>query len=166
MTVTKLRFNYFWFAMLMVWSLSSCVSPEERLKDQFNMLPRLDSTLLYEYGATSSGATGDCIGVFEHRWYGTSTSNEDIAKFYTDYLNNNGWSIWSGEAVEIWSREQEDGLYRTGIDIFSDPKTISKEQGSYQLPTTVLLEASQHETVYLLSMTYMVPRVAKKCFGR
>jgi len=165
MKLTKSHLCFFWLALLTVWALSSCASPEERIKAQFDTLPQPDSTLLYEYGDASSSATGDCSGVFLHRWYGTAMNKEDVAKFYTDYLTNNGWSIWSGEAVEIWSREGKDGLYRTHIDIFTDPKTISQEQGNYQLPETVLMETSQHPTIYLLSMTYMVSRAAKKCFG-
>jgi len=165
MTPTKSRFSFFWLALLMVWILSACVSPEEHIKAQFDALPQTDSTLLYEYSASFSSATGDCAGVFMHRWHGTAMSKEDVAKFYTDYLTNHGWSIRSEEVVEIWSREDEDGLYRTGVSVFTDPRTISQEQGDYQLPETVLLETSQHPTVYLLSMTYMVPYAAKKCFG-
>lgn len=149
----------------MVWLLSACVSPEERIKAQFDTLPQPDSTLLYEYSASSSSATGDCAGVFMHRWYGTAMSTEDVAKFYADYLANHGWGIRPEEVVEIWSREDKDGLYRIGVDVFVDPKAISQEQGDYQLPATVLLETSQHATVYLLSMTYMVPYATKKCFG-
>jgi hypothetical protein len=163
MTPIKSRFSFFWLAVLMV--LSACASPEERIKAQFDALPQVDSILLYEYSDSSSSATGDCAGVFLHRWYGTTRNEEDLTNLYTDYLTNNGWSIWSGESVEVWSREDEDGLYRTRLSVFTDPKTVSQEQGNYQLPTTVLLEASRHKTVYLLSMTYMVPRAAKKCFG-
>jgi hypothetical protein len=161
----KIRYHFACLIMFMVLGLASCASPEERINAQFDTLPQLDSILLYEYGATSSSATGDCGGVFLHRWYGTATSKEDVAKFYTDYLTNNGWSVWSGEAVEIWSRESDDGLYRIGVTVFDDSGDISQEQGNYQLPAMGLLAASQQETVYLLSMTYTVPRVAKKCFG-
>jgi len=149
----------------MVWILAACVSPEERIKAQFDTLPQTDSTLLYEYSASSSSATGDCAGVFMHRWYGTTISKKDVAKFYADYLTNHGWSIRSEGVGGIWNRENEDGLYRIAVDVIADPKAISQEQGNYQLPETFLLEASQHPTVYLLSMTYMVPYAAKKCFG-
>jgi hypothetical protein len=153
-----------WLILFMVLGLASCISPDERINAQFDTLPQQDSILLYKFGAASSSATGDCGGVFQHRWYGTAMIKEDVAKFYAEYLTDNGWSVWSGEAVEIWSRESDDGLYRTGVSIFADTGDISQEQGSYQLPATVLLEASKYQTVYLLSMTYSVPRVAERCF--
>src|SRR5262245_8005252 len=130
------------FIIFAVLGLASCASPDERINTQFDNLPQADSTLLYKYGDASSSATGECSGVFQHRWYGTATSKGDVEKFYTDYLTDNGWSVWSGEAVEIWSQKESEGLYRIGVTVFTDPGDISQEQGSYQLPKTVWLEAS------------------------
>ena len=145
--------------------LSACTSPEDRLKSQFDTLPQVDSTLLYEYSAAYSSATGDCGGTFQDRWYGTSMSTEDVEKLYSDYLSRNGWIIWPEEVVEIWSRESDDGLYRIGVDVFPNSVEISQEQGDYQLPASVLVEASQYQTIYSLNMTYKTLYAAKKCFG-
>lgn len=143
--------------------LSACTSSEERIKAEFDKLPQTDSVLIYEHGNVSSSATGDCTGTVQDQWYGTTMYAETVAKLYSDYLADNGWSIRATEVVEVWSREGNDGLYRVGIDIFTDPKTIPSEQGSYELPASVLTTASQYPTVYRLSMFYMYPNVAKKC---
>jgi hypothetical protein len=164
MTTLKVQYHYFRLVVLVLLGLVACTSPDEHIKTQFDTLPQPDSTLLYEYGAASSGATGDCGGVFLHRWYGTAMSKEDMTMFYADYLANSGWSIRSEDVVEVWSRESKEGLYRMVIDVFTDPQTISQEQGNYRLPATVLREAHQYQMVYLLSMIHAVPWVAKKCF--
>jgi hypothetical protein len=139
--------------------------PEQRLMAKFDTLPSTDSTLLYEYGDTSSSATGQCIGIFQDYWYGTALSSEDVINLYSDYFSKNGWNIRPEEVVKIWSQETDDGLYRTVIDVFADQAVISQEQGYYRLPDSVLLEATHYQTVYLLSMTYMSPLAAKRCFG-
>jgi hypothetical protein len=167
MMKAKVKISHFsWLIFFMVLGLASCTSPDERINAQFDTLPLQDSIFLYQYGAASSSATGDCGGVFQHRWYGTATSQEEIANFYADYLSDNGWSILPGEAVKIWSRSGSDGLYRTGVTIFADSADISQEQGSYQLPEKTLLSFTEYRTIYILSMTYMSPRMAEKCFGQ
>jgi len=162
----KLRRDHFGLAIVTALVLTSCVSAEERLNAKFDTLPQVASTLLYEYGAVSSGATGECIGTSLHRWYGTTLDAKTVAKIYSDGFAENGWSIRPEEVVEIWSTEGEDGLYRVGLDVFADPAVISQEQGSYKLPDSVLYDAVRYQTVYLLSMVYMSPSAADKCFGQ
>ena len=162
----KSHFSFFCLAILIAWLLPACTSSEERITAQFDTLPQIDSTILYEYSAAYSSATGDCGGTFQDRWYGTSMSAEDVEKLFSDYLSLNGWSIWPEEVIEIWSREDDDGLYRMSVDIFAEAAEISQEQASYKLPKSVLVEASQYQTIYLLSMTYKTLYAAKKCFGR
>ena len=91
-------------------------------------------------------------------------SDQDVTNFYSDYFSDNGWSVRPEEVVEIWSREDDDGLYRIGVSVFTDPADISQEQGSYRLPASVILEAAHYQTVYLVSMFYMTPYAAEKCF--
>lgn len=158
-------YNHFWLAIATALALTSCISPEKRLSAKFDTLPPVASTLLYEYSAVSSGASGECKGTFLHRWYGTALDAETVAKIYSDGFVDNGWSIRPEEVVEIWSTESEDGLYRAGLDAFADPTSISQEQGSYKLPDSVLLDAVHYQTVYLLHMVYMSPSAADKCFG-
>jgi len=141
------------------------VSPDKRINDQFEALPQINSTLLYEFSGVSSSATGECIGSFQVRWYGTAMNAEDIKKEYSGYLADNGWKIRLEEVVEIWSLETDDGLYRLGTSIFTNPDSISQEQGSYRLPDSILYEANRYHTVYTLSMVYASPYVAKKCSG-
>ncbi|MEP7136334.1 MAG: hypothetical protein ABI904_15505 [Chloroflexota bacterium] len=90
---------------------------------------------------------------------------EDIEKAYSNYLADNGWNIWSEEIVETWSLESDDGLYGFSANIFTNPDSISQEQGNYKLPAAILHEAKRYQTVYLLSMNYLSPYAAKKCYG-
>lgn len=161
----KMRYHFICLIMCIGLGLAGCSSPDERIDAQFDTLPQVDSTLLYDYSAAYSSATGDCGGTFQDRWYGTSVSAEDVRNLYLDYLSRNGWSIWPEEVVEIWSQEGKDGLYRMGINIFSDPTSISQQQADYKLPSSVLIDATHYQTVYLLSMTYRSSYAAKKCFG-
>lgn len=164
----KLGRGHFWLALATVTALvaTSCASAEDLLKAKFGTLPQVDATLLYEYGDVSSGATGKCIGIFFDRWYGTTLDAKTVAKIYSDGFAESGWSIRPDEVVEIWSIESEDGLYRAGLDTFSDPTAISQEQGGYKLPDAVLYDAVRYQTVYLLSMVYMSRYAADKCFGQ
>ena len=161
----KSQYSSFQIVLIGVFLSASCVSAEERLQAKFDTLPRIDSTLLYDYGGVSSSATGDCSGSFRVHWYGIAMSTEDVIKFYSDYLTDNGWRVLPEEVVEIWSQDSDDGLYRMGVDVFTDPGAISQEQGSYKLPNSVLHKFVNYQTVYLLSMTYMYPSASKKCFG-
>jgi hypothetical protein len=161
----KIHYHFLWLLIFTVLGLVSCTSPEERINAQFDALPHVDSALLYQYGAAASSATGECGGDFQHRWYGTAISDRDVTKFYSTYLSDNGWSVRPEEVVEIWSREEDDGLYRIGVSVFTDPTDISHEQGSYRLPASVMLEAAHYQTVYLVSMFYMTPYATEKCFG-
>jgi hypothetical protein len=160
----KLHLGSFWIAIVMALGLISCVSAEDRLKAKFDTLPQVDATLLYEYRDVSSGATGECIGTFLDRWYGTTLDAETVEKIYSNSFVKTGWSIRPEEVVEIWSTEGEDGLYRASLDIFADPAVISQEQGGYKLPDSILHDAVSYQTVYLLGMVYMFPNVAQKCF--
>ena len=161
----KIIYRFLWLLIFTALGLVSCTSPEERINAQFDALPHVNSALLYQYGAAASSATGDCGGEFQHRWYGTAMSDQDVTNFYSDYFSDNGWSVRPEEVVEIWSREDDDGLYRIGVSVFTDPADISQEQGSYRLPTSVILEAAHDQTVYLVGMFYMTPYAAEKCFG-
>ena len=161
----KIRYNFVCLIMFMLLGLAACTSPDEHIDAQFKTLPQVDSTLLYEYGAAYSSATGDCGGRFQDRWYGTSMSAADVRKVFLDYISHNGWSIWPEEVVEIWSQEGKDGLYRMGMDVFSDPASISQQQADYKLPSSVLIDTTHYQTIYLLSMTYRSSYAAKKCFG-
>lgn len=162
----KPRYNSLWSAIVLVFMLTSCVSVEERLNSQFDALPKVDSTLIYEYSSVFSGATGRCKGTFLDRWYGTTLDAETVSKLYTDSFSKKGWNIWPEEVVDIWSLESNDGLYRVHLDVFADPASISQEQGSYRLSDLVSHELSRYQTVYLLGMTYMSSSEAKKCFDK
>ena len=162
----KWHHNYFRLAIVIAIVLTSCISTEGRLNAKFDTLPQVNSTLLYEYGDVSSGATGKCVGIFLDRWYGTTLDAETVEKMYSDGFTKNGWIIRPEEVVEIWSTEGEDGLYRAHLDIFADSAVISQEQGDYKLPDSVLTDAVDYQTVYLLSMVYMSPSAAEKCFGQ
>ncbi len=162
----KSRYRSLWITMLLVFVLTSCVSAEERLNSKFDTLPEVDSTLVYEYGAEYSGATGRCTGVFLDRWYGTELDAETVLKLYSDGFLKDGWAIWPEDVVEIWSMESNDGLYRTGLDVFAESTSVSQEQADYRLPDSVFREFSHYRTVYLLSMTYRSSSVAKRCFGK
>jgi len=164
----KLRRGHFWLAIATATALvaTSCVSAEGRLNAKFDTLPQVDATLLYEHGDVSSGATGNCTVIFLDRWYGTTLDAKTVAKIYSDGFAENGWSIRPEEVVEIWSTEGDDGLYRVRLDVFADPTVISQQQVSYKLPDSVLYDAVRYQTVYLLSMVYMSPYAADKCFGQ
>lgn len=162
----KSRFGSLWIAMLVVFVLPSCVSAEEGLKSKFDTLPEIDSILVYEYSAEYSGATGRCTGVFLDRWYGTELNAETVSKLYSDSFLKDGWVIWPEDVVEIWSMESNDGLYRTGLDVFAEPISVSQEQADYRLPDSVFRELSRYRTVYLVSMTYRSLAVARRCFGK
>jgi len=154
------------FIVLILILISSCTSAEDRLKTEFDALPQANSILLYEYGSVSSGATGDCIGTFLHRWYGSAMRVEEVVKLYEDNLANAGWTFTPDEVGEFWSKENKQGLYQVNLNIFTAPETISQEQGLYKLPNSVLLETVKYQVIYLISMTYLYPSAAKKCFGR
>lgn len=146
--------------------LTSCTSVEDRLKTEFDTLSQDNSIQLYEYGSVSSGATGDCIGTFLHRWYGTEMQVKEVVEKYEDNLANAGWTLTPDEVGETWSKENNGGLFQVSLNIFTAPESISQEQGLYKLPDSVLLEAVKHQIVYLVSMTYTYSSVAKKCFGK
>ena len=145
---------------------SSCTSAESRLKAEFDVLPQTASTLLYEYEGTSAGATGECAGTFLHRWYGSAMAVEDVVKMVEDSLSDYGWTILPDEVGKIWSKENKEGLYQVSLNIFDTPKAISQEQGLYKLPDPFMSQATNYQTVYLISMNYTYPSVAKKCFGK
>ena len=145
--------------------LTSCTDPKTLLSAELDTFPNPNSTLLHEYGAVSSSATGDCIVTFMDRWYGTSINIEEITELFSTFFFENGWNIRSEEVVEIWSKKTKDGLYRVGLSTFTDPTAVSQEQGSYRLPDSVLQDFTQHQTIYLLGMTFMYPGPAEKCFG-
>ena len=136
----KLRLRAFCLVVATL-GLVSCTPPKERLISKFDALPQIDSVLLYEYSDAFYSASGECIGTFLDRWYGTSTSSEDVTKLYSASLPKNGWSIWPEDVVEIWSLQNSDGLYRTGVNVYNDPATISQQQADYQLPDSFYLEA-------------------------
>jgi hypothetical protein len=158
--------KYLWTAVLLVFGLTSCVSAEERLNTKFDTLPEIDSTLVYEYSAEYSGATGGCTGTFLDRWYGTKLDAETVSELYSDSFLKDGWVIWPEDVVEIWSMESKDGLYRVDLDVFADPTHVSKQQYSYRLPDSDFRELSHYRTVYVLSMTYRSLSVARRCFGK
>ena len=162
----KSRYGFLGIAILLILVLSSCVSAAGLLNSKFETLPKLDSTLLYEYGAVYSGATGRCAGTFSDRWYGTELDAETVSQLYSDGFLKDGWTIWPEDVVEIWSMEGKDGLYRVDLDIFVDPANISKQQYSYELPDLVFSELSHYRTAYLLSMTYRSLSMARRCFGK
>jgi hypothetical protein len=158
--------SFLWSAAVLLLMLTSCVSVEERLNRQFDALPRIDSSLIYESSSEFSGATGRCKGTFLDRWYGTALDAETVSKLYADSFSEKGWVIWPEEVVEIWSLESNDGLYRAHLDVFADPTGISQEQSSYRLSDSVFHELTQYQTVFLLGMTYMSSSEAKKCYGK
>ena len=160
------RFISLWITIILVFVLASCVSAEERLNSKFDTLPQIESTLMYDYSADYSGATGRCQGTFLDRWYGTGLDAETVSKIYSDGFSGKGWTIWPEEVVEIWSLEGDDGLYRARPSVFADPTSVSQEQGSYRLPDAVFRELSHYRTVYLISMTYRSSSAAKRCFGK
>jgi len=162
----KLYLGSFWLLAFVVIGLTSCASSEERLNSMFEALPQIDSTLLFEYSDTYSSATGECVGVFLDRWYGTSTTSEDVTALYFASLPKDGWNIWPEDVVEIWSLQNSDGLFRMTVDVYNDPGSISQQQANYQLPNSFYPEASHYRTVYLVSMTYRSPAAAERCFGR
>ena len=153
------------FLLAIVTMLTSCTDPKTLLSVELDTFPNPNSIFLYEYSAVSSRATGDCNGTFMDRWYGTSMNNEEITELFSTFLIKNGWIIKPEEVAKIWSKKSEDGLYRAVLITFRDPTAVSQEQGSYRLPDSVLQDFTQHETIYLLGMRYMYPRVAEKCFG-
>lgn len=153
-----------WLIVLLAFGLAACTSPEDLLTTQLDALPQ-DDVLLYKHTDTASGATGQCVGLFQDRWYGTALNAEEVVQRYVAYFPANGWQIWPSEVVEIWSQEDEAGLYRVSTTIYANLTDIDQEQGHYQLPDSLLLEAAQYQTIYLLSMTYMTPYAAEKCFG-
>jgi hypothetical protein len=162
----KMRYGLFCLVLAITLTLTSCVSAKNKLNAKFDTLPQIGSTLLYDYSAVFSGATAECRGTLLHRWYGAAIDAEAVTKLYSDSLAKNGWSIWPEEVIKIWSIEGQDGLFRVGVDTFTAADNISKEQGSYQLPDSVLLEATNYQTIYLINMVYMSPSEAKSCFGR
>lgn len=162
----KSRSSLLWSAVVLVLVLTSCVSAEERLNSQFDALPRVASSLIYESSSEFSGATGQCKGTVLDRWYGTTLDAETVSILYTDSFSKKGWIIWPEEVVEIWSLASNDGLYRAHLDVFADPTSISQEQGSYRLSDTAFHEFAQYQTVFLLGITYMSSSEAKKCFGK
>ena len=162
----KSRYRYLLITIVLVFVLTSCVSAEERLNKKFDTLPEVESTLIYEYSDVFSGASGRCHGTFLDRWYGTELDAETVSKLYTDSFSEKGWTIWPEEVVEIWSLESNDGLYRVGLDVFTDLADISQQQDGYKLSESVFRELSHYRTVYLLGMTYRSSSVAKRCFGK
>ena len=165
MKIISWRLKSVIYFLAILTMLTSCTDPKTLLSVELDTFPNPKSTLLYEYSAVSSSATGDCSGTFMHRWYGTSINIEEITEIFSNFFFENDWNIRPGEAVEIWSKKNKEGLYRAGLSTYTDPSAISQEQGSYRLPDSVLQDFTQHQTIYLLGMTFMYPRPAEKCFG-
>jgi len=161
--------NYFLKSVALILAttlcLASCISIEKEIIHKLDEFPDADSKLIYEYIGTTGGATGDCIGLFTDRWYGTLLSAEEINEQYTIYLQENGWEIWPDEVVEIWSQEVDEGLYRFGINIFPDSNSFAQERGSYRLPDHVIQEAREYSIVYHTTMIFMTQKSANRCFG-
>ena len=141
--------------------LTSCSSVEEQIRVEFDTLSPPNSTLLYEYTDTYSGATGDCAGRFIDRWYGSEIAYKDLVEMYEDQLSNRGWVLWPENVARIWRKQSQTGLFSLHIQAFTDEDTIL-----YELPASFLHEAANYPTVYVISLTYKSSSAAKRCFGR
>lgn len=156
------------FAVLLASALlilASCSSAEEQIRTEFDTLSPPNSTLLYEYADTYSGATGDCAGMFIDRWYGSEIAYNDLVEMYEDQLWDEGWVLWPEDVVRIWRRQGQTGLFSLSIHDLPD-EYKGNPRGLYELPASFLHEAANYPTAYVISLRYMSNSAAKRCFGR
>jgi hypothetical protein len=146
-------------------SLASCSSPEKQIQGEFDAFSSSNSTLLYEYEFTSSSATGDCGGMNIDRWYGSEVTYSDITKMYEDQLLEKGWTLWPEHVVRIWRKQTQAGLFSFYITAFTS-KSMANLRNEYKLPDSLLREAAQYSTGYLISIGYMSTFAAQRCFGK
>jgi hypothetical protein len=144
--------------------LVACSSATTKIEVEYNKLTSADSILLYEHIDTSSGATGACAGTFVDRWYGSKLPYEDLIEIYENQLPDKGWVLWPEDVVRIWRKRNASGLFGFYMQAFNGDKI--NPRGLYELPDTFMLEAADHSTVYVISMTYMDNFHTRRCFGK
>ncbi len=146
-------------------TLAACSSPEEEIRREFDAFPPSNSTLLYEYKDSESGATGDCAGMFIDRWYGSEVAYNDLVKTYEDQLPKKGWTLWPEDVVRIWRKQTQASLFSWHIEAFTG-KSTTDLHGYHKLPDSLLREAANYSTAYVVSVSYMSSFAAKRCFGK
>lgn len=142
--------------------LTSCRSTEEKIKAEVKTLSLPNSTLLYEFTDTYSGATGNCAGRFIDRWYGSETEYNNLIKVYEDQLLQEGWTLWPEDVVKIWRKQSQIGLFSIYTQTLTSQHT-SNPRGQYDLPESFWLEAANYPTVYVVSISYMDAVHTRRC---
>lgn len=145
--------------------VASCRSPEERIEAEYNTFSLPNSTLLYEYIDTYSGATESCSGMFIDRWYGSEATYDDLTTILEDQLSTRGWVLWPEDVVRIWRKQTQTGLF--GLSMLAlTGEEVTNPRGLYELPTSFFHETANYSTVYVISLTYMDASHVKRCFGK
>ncbi|NIW46904.1 MAG: hypothetical protein GWN30_19775 [Gammaproteobacteria bacterium] len=145
--------------------LTSCSSEQEKIQAEFNTNVLSNSTLLYEYTDTFSGATNNCAGTFIDKWYGSEDVYQDVVKLYDEHLLNTGWVLWPEDVGRIWRKQNRAGLFSLSMTTLTKKRTTNP-RGLYHLPDSLLLEAANYPTVYVISVRYMDAVHVKRCFGK
>jgi hypothetical protein len=155
--------------LICAWLLCvSCTSPEEKTRTEFNtnVFSVPDTTLLYEYTATSSSATGSCAGMFIDRWYGSELSYKSIVERYEKNLvAAKDWVLWPEDVARIWRKQTQNELFSVSIEALTSQDT-SNPLGLYDLPASLLQTRRKYPTVYGISLRYLSKYGAEKCFKK
>lgn len=142
---------------------TSCTTAEERLAAEYDTLSHPNSILLYEHHFIRSSATGECSVASTNWWYGSkeSVALQDLIGVYKSQLPDNGWVR---EDDNTWYKESNGNDLYLSLEVFSDASSINRDQLYYFLPESMLEEAANYQTIYLIDMSYRSEAVRKRCF--
>ncbi len=160
----KLAYKILGLVSSLLLATVACVSSESLIDTEYETLKHPASTLKYEYSFTTSSATGKCVGNAIDRWYGTQEEHGNVLEFFEQQLSGNGWEIWPEDVVQIWRKEDKDGIFTLSLYVFANGEEIDPNRAYYTLPDSILFQATDYQTVYVITLSHMSSADATRCF--
>lgn len=164
MSMKKLTYEIIGLVSSLLLATTACVSSENLIVTEYETLNYPTSTLMYEYSFTTSSATGKCTGNAIDRWYGSEAESGSVLDIFEQQLPENGWEMWPEDVTRIWRKEDRDGLFTFSIHMFALEEEIDPNRAYYTLPDSILLQATEYQTVYVITMSHMSSTDATRCF--
>ena len=146
-------------AILVVFALVACSSGSDReaaAKQKFQSIPVITgSTEVVVISGISGGASDTCYGGYVEALNGTYKSQEDVINLYSQYAQNNHWTLINTDfsAGVHYFRDDNDDAFAISI-------TFMKPRGPFELyPSSIDQKAidwalGRFNTVYSLEVVY------------
>lgn len=148
-------------------TLASCVSEQQQPRAELSSLTPPKSVLLYENPHISSGATDECLAAALDQWYASQNKFSDLVTEFERQLPAQGWTLGPEDSSRIWRKQTQEGLFSLYLGDYSNRSEIEfYEMDNGPLPKSLVQEAAQYTTLFVVHVSFMQPEFVKSCFGK